>query len=58
MHGVHSDHNQNVHYVVGVQIIVQASGKPLFRNMHCSDRSAKYWNAVLSKKKEREDLMA
>lgn len=50
MHGVHCGHDENVHDIVGVEIIVQAAGKPLFRDVHRSNGSAKHGNTVLKGK--------
>lgn len=56
MHRIHGNHNQNVHDIVRVQIVIQTSGKPFFRNMHRSNCSTKYWNSILRGSKEKQLL--
>lgn len=51
MHWIDCNNDENVHDVVGVQVIIQRAGKPFFRNMHSPDSSPEYRNAILDKKK-------
>jgi hypothetical protein len=56
MHRVDRNHDQDVHDIVRVEIIIQAAWKPFFGYVHCSDGTAEYRNSVLKEEnKEKID---